>query len=695
MKYFKNTLLSGLAVLTLSTPALAQDNRAKGQIYQNDYFEAFAPRTALDMISRIPGFQLQDSDNKRGLGNGGANILINGERISGKTNPRDQLSRITTPSVVRIEIVDGTSLDIPGLSGQVANVITKPSKFSGTWEWRGEARRDRKDKFLDGEVTVSGQSGKLSYSAKLNLNSFRNGGIGQEELFTPDGAVFETAEENGQFYGENPGVSGSLTWKPKDDHIFNLNGEYNLFNFNGSEISKRTAVTTPLGKTEETRFSNAEDEWNAELGGDYELPAGPDALNGKLKFIGYYRFEHSPTVSRFDVFEPIKGQTDGRRFFRVADEAETIARAEYSWSRADGQDWQLGLEGAFNYLDISSNFLKLDATGVFVEQTLIDPDPRVEEKRAELTLTHSRVLSPKWDLQVSGGAEFSEISQFGFSPKTEKFIRPKGFITTTYKPNDKLSVRTKLERKVGQLSFFDFISSVSVQDNFNTASNKDLVPEQAWFGEVEFDKKFGHGTTFKARVYGELISDLVDRIPVVTQDANGNISIGDAVGNIDSAKRYGIELNSTIKSEQWGYKGIQLDLKLELQNSSVDDPLTQISRRLNNDLISYWSAEFRHDIPDTNWAWGAYMDQFIDASSFRLSTINTFKFNGPWGSVFVEHKDVLGMKVKVQAANLFNATDDFRREIFIGNRGTGVLEFTEDRSRAFGVIGRLTVSGSF
>lgn len=691
MKNLQKSLLSGLVVLTLNTPALAQGRDIQDRVFESAYFEAFAPRTALDMVSRVPGFQIQFGDNKRGLGNGGANILINGERISGKTNPRDQLSRITSPSVVRIEIVDGTSLNIPGLSGQVANVITEPPKFSGTWEWRGEARRDRKDKFLDGEVTVSGQSGELSYSAKLNLSSFKNGAIGPEKLFTPDGTIFETRDENGQFYGENPSISGNLTWKPKDEHVINLNAEYQLFNFNGSEISKRTALT-PRGETLETRFSRAEDEWNAEVGGDYELPAGPDALNGKLKFIGYYRTEHSPTVSRFDVFDPVLGQTDGSRFFRVADEAETILRSEYSWNRTEGKNWQLGLEGAFNYLDIESSLLLLDANGVFVDEPLDGANSRVEEKRAEATLTHSRTLSPKWDLQITGGAEFSEISQTGATGQTREFIRPKGFISTTYKPDSTLSIRAKLERKVGQLSFFDFISSVDVRDNFDRAGNGDLVPEQTWFGEIEFDKKIQNGVTVKTRFYGELISDLVDRISIIKPDG----SIGDAIGNIDSgAKRYGVEINSTIKGAPFGFKGMQLDLKLQLQNSSVDDPLTQISRRLNRDLKSYWRFDFRHDIPDTNWAWGVFMDQEIQSSSFRLSTINNFKFNGPWGSAFIEHKDVFGMKVRVQAANLFNATDDFSREIFTDRRDIGVLDFTESNSRAFGVIGRLTVSGSF
>jgi len=680
MTNLRKSLLSGLAVLTLNLPALAQENAANSQTYEPAYFEQYAPRTAQDMVGNIPGFQIQGGDNKRGLGNGGANVLINGERISGKTSARDQLSRITAPNVVRIEIADGTSLDIPGLSGQVANVITKSSGMSGTWEWEPEWRNDLKPSILRGSVTLSGERGNLSYSAKLQNNTFRNGNKGPEQLFTPDGTVFETRDEASRFNGDNPGASVNLTWKPKEDHIGNLNLEYNLFNFNSREISKRTAQTA-RGVSQETLFSRAEDEWNAEAGGDYEFPAGP----GKLKFIGYYRFEHSPTVSRFDVFDPAFGQTEGSRFFRVADEAEMIARTEYSLNTGEGEEWQLGLEGAFNYLDIESSLLELN-NGVFEDAVLDGANSRVEENRAEATLTHSHNFSPKLKLQASVGAEYSQISQTGDTGQVRSFVRPKGFVTTTFKPDDSLDIRFKIEREVGQLNFFDFISSVSVQDDFDTAGNADIVPAQSWLGEIELDKDFGGGNTFKARFYGARISDLVDRIP---------IGDGDAVGNIDSANRYGFDLSSTIKGDKWGLDGTQLDLKYEYRKSAVDDPLLGFSRRLNGDKISFWSAEFRHDIPNSKWAWGFYSDQFIDAPVFRLSTVNNFDFNGPWSQVYVEHKDVYGMKVRMTLKNLFDAGDEFKREVFTDRRDLGVLDFTEDRARTFGMFFQLDVSGTF
>ena len=53
-------------------------------------------------------------------------------RIAGKSEDiQSQLNRIPAQNVVRIEILDGATLEIPGLSGQVANVIFEASDLSG------------------------------------------------------------------------------------------------------------------------------------------------------------------------------------------------------------------------------------------------------------------------------------------------------------------------------------------------------------------------------------------------------------------------------------------------------------------------------------------------------------------------------------------------------------------------------------
>jgi len=676
---FKKLLCAAVIPLTLIssiTPVFAQ---SANDTYEPEFFTQYAPRTALDMIAQIPGFQLQGADNRRGLGQGGANVLINGERLTGKTDVGSQLSRIVSENVVRIEIKDGASLDIPGLSGQVANIVTKSTGRTGTWSWAPEFRRRQEPAWTHAHLTISGESGNLTYSAEIRNEINRGGDRGPETLTDANGFIFEIRDELARYNFDGPGGTLDLTWKPKEDHVGNLNLDYNKQNFTSRVLSSRRAQTA-RGEDLETVFNGGEDEWNLKVGADYELPVGP----GKLKAIGYYYFERSPTRSVFSIFDPKGEQLSGSIFDRLADEAETIARAEYSWSPEQGRDWTFGVEGAYNFLDIESDLQSFE-DGTFVNVELDGATSRVEERRAEATVTHSREVSPKWNLQLSAGIEYSKLEQTG--GLTRDFIRPKGFILATYKPEEDTSVRFKVEREVGQLSFFDFIAAVDIVDNIDRRSNFNLVPEQSWNFSLEYDKDFGQGFTVNINPYFNVISDLVDRIPVGDD--------GDAVGNLDSAIQYGVDLAVSVKGDRWGWDGTQFDLNMDWRDSRVEDPVTFIDRQLSRDKKTFWHARMRHDIKDTEWAYGAGVREYADYKGFRSFTTDDPTLERPITYAFVEHKDILGMKVKAELTNLLNSKEEFTREVFTARRDQGSLDFTEFQSRAFGPILNIEFSGKF
>ena len=682
MRHFSKPHLAATVALGLilsQTSIISAFAQTAPHVFEAEFFEQYAPLNAMDMVDQIPGFQLESADNRRGLGQGGANVLINGERLTGKSDVGPQLTRIVAETVVRIEIRDGASLDIPGLSGQVANIITKTTGQTGTWSWAPEFRKHQPVSYTHAHFTVSGKTGELSYTAELRNEASRRGDWGPELLTSADGTVFEIRDEVGKYQFDGPGVVVDLNWKPQDDHIGNLNLEYNKTNWVQSVRSSRRAQTS-LGEDLETVFTGGEDEWNAKIGADYEFPVGP----GKFKAIGYYRFERSPTRRSFSVFELTGDQQSGSIFDRLADESESIARAEYSWSPVKGRDWTLGVEGAFNMLDIESDLLVYDA-GQYIVEPLDGASSRVEERRAEATLAHSRALSPKWDLQLSLGAEYSQLEVIGEG--SENVIRPKGYLRATYKPDDTTSLRLGIERQVGQLSFFDFIASVDIVDDIDQTANPDLVPPQNWYVDVEYDKDFGQGFTINLNPYVSLISDLVDRIPIGED--------GDAVGNIDSAIQYGVDFNGTIKGERWGWNGTEFDLEVQWRDSDVDDPVTNNSRRISRDMKTFWHASMRHDIPNSDWAYGGGVREYADYKGFRLYTTDDPTLDRPITYAFIEHKDVFGMKVKAELTNLLNSKENFEREVFDDRRDRGSLDYTEYQSREFGPILNVEFSGTF
>ena len=109
---------------------------AAPSVYPATFFTGFAPSTALDIVQRIPGFSLQDTDEGvRGFGQAAGNLVINGSRPSAKSDSLQTiLARIPASRVLRVEVGSG---DLFGseFSGkpQVVNlVLTEGGGVAGT-----------------------------------------------------------------------------------------------------------------------------------------------------------------------------------------------------------------------------------------------------------------------------------------------------------------------------------------------------------------------------------------------------------------------------------------------------------------------------------------------------------------------------------------------------------------------------------
>ncbi len=679
----------------LPSPALAQDETvATGQlqpriengrqIYEAGQFDRFTPRTALDMVRQVPGFTIDRGDgSRRGLGQADENVLINGQRISGKENDAvTALGRISAPNVERIEIVDGTTLSISGLTGQVLNLVLKDNAGNGvTGNFRySPLWREAGNRWLDGEISVSGKIGKGNFTAALQNDAFRAGAAGPERVTDRFGNLLFRRIEDSRTQGDRPSLSIHYDRTSAAGSIFNID-------LAGEFFRRRERVDTLRVETGQPDiielFTSREDEWNVEFSTDYEFNLG----GGRLKLIGYQRFERSPTESFFgQTFTDGVTVPTGTLFDRTVDEGESIIRSEYSWRTDGGTDWGINVEGAYNFLDSEGALLVLDPQGTFQPVPLTNATSKVTEYRGEIIGSFGRNIATNLTLQATLGGEYSQISQSGALGQSRSFVRPKGAVSLAWRPSDSLDINLSLERAVGQLNFFDFVESIDVANNVGNAGNPGLVPPQSWRAELEANRTLGPWGAITVNIFGEKISDIVDSIPITATT--------EARGNLDSATRYGVGLTSSILFDPIGLKGAKLDIEAEIQNSSLRDPLTRVRRRISNDDIYQYEIEFRHDIPDTDLAYGFGIEQFDGFAEVRLDQIADFDQLAPYAWLFVEHKDVLGLTVNFNLGNLFDRGERFKRTEFVGRRN-GPIDFVEDRTRKFGLIYRLRISGSF
>ena len=662
-------------------PATVEGRR----VYTPADFARFAPRNALDMLNQVPGFAIVAADTeRRGLGAATGNVLINGERSSDKsTDVFAELRQISAANVARIEIVDGATLNVPGLAGQVANIVTLTTAargFSGNYVWRPQQRLRRTPfRWSNGEISLNGPLGGSELSLSLRNDSFRNGNAGPELVPTPAGNILDVRDEVLSVNGDQPRLSVGLRRRFGNGSLLNLNAAGGLYIFDGDEVSERSGP----GQPDRVRlFHEQEREYNYELGGDYEFGLG----GGRLKLIGLRRFEHSPYEQQVTTDFADGRPRAGDRFEQNGDETETIARAEYNWR--GGGDWQVSLEGALNRLDVDNALFTLNPAGQFVPVPGTANAAIVDEKRAEALITWGRPLSPELNVQASIGGEYSQLSQSGAGGLTRSFIRPKGFLNLAWRPSPGLDLSARIERVVGQLNFFDFVASSNVSAGTANAGNANLVPPQRWNGQIQATRNLGAWGTATARFYGSLISDIVDVIPIG--------ATGQSPGNLDSATIYGVQWTSTFNFDPLGWRGAKVDLNLQFQRSSLEDPLTGRRRPINETMRRQIDVNFRHDVPSSDWAYGANFFQYRQSALFRLDQIWQFRDTPGSLGMFVEHKDVMGLTVRASVDNLLGTNESFRRDFFDGRRNAtnSNLLFTEDRDRFYGPVFTLTISGT-
>ena len=684
--YFQSPhLLLSLLFLAASPPALqasSSDEENIRQTYLPYDFMQFAPRSALDLVRQVPGFSINEGGGDRGFGQADTNVLINGRRISGKSNgPTQALERLSVESVIQIEVLDGASLDIGGISGQVINVVTAADKdVTGRYRYSPRIRPtgDNSEKRLrEFSVAVTGGGSNSEWTLSIANKQRAFGESGYEIVRDSTLAITDARFEKRLRLFDGPNFSGSYSRETTSGSLFNLAGE---LNGSYSDMTEESERLTGTPKANTRSLSESEDEYNFEIGTDFEFDLGV----GRLKLMGLHRFESSPTVDHMTTSYS-DGVFDGSIFMRQADEAESILRAEFAFTALDSQ-WRWSLEGTENYLDIESQLNRFNIGGELIPIELDGASSRVEETRAESTLNVSRRLNEQITLQATLGAEYSEIRQNGSSDVIRDFVRSKGFLALNYRPTKTLFLSAKLERLVGQLSFFDFIASVDVNQGRENVTNVNLVPPQTWNLEMEAQQSLGNVGKLTLSLFYEDVEDIVDGIPI-----EGG---GQAPGNIDKAELYGGFFDATLLSDDILWKGGRVDLSLGYVNSKVTDPILGKTRKISDDFYKSYNLDLRQDFEGTSWAVGASIKYEETTPSVRIDEVSFYNQSPAMLNFYLENKDVRGLTIRVNVWNLLGAKNRFRRTVF-ADRLTDEVLFSETRSRSFGYSYTLTIEGAF
>lgn len=698
--------LSSLAALSVAANAeegTANDaESASTVVYDANYFSEFYPVSANDMLNRIPGIglALRGGGNGRGLGSGAGEVLINGQRMSGKANEgRSQLSRIAADQVEYIEIIRGTAegMSVRG-GGQIVNVVLldAPSLSSTTVELRTDRTRDGK---IDpgGQISFSGQNGDLNYLLHFEADPRYRAERGREYSYNALGELQEVRFQSQDREEKRLQLSGSLGYAFENSTVqFNA-----LMETQGDAPAELNRSIQQLAnnslKFEREKKRSMRDNW--EIGGDYEYSFDNNSIY-RFLFIVNDRDSESQR-DRFDVL----GDEFEKNLFLLNQgrDRERIARSSYSWSLADAQGMELGVEAAQTIRD-SNLRLGLAGSGMtspdygnLVPQNIGNSTSTVEEMRYEPFAVHNWQINDRMSLESSVVYETSTIEQSGDVANSRDFAFVKPNIDYRFNITPSFQLRASVRKDVEQLSFSDFSASVdgSDEDQNTQAGNPEIRQEQSWCYELNLEMRLPNDSgVVNSQFWYRDMQDAIDRVDV----SSGLDDLASARGNIGDGKRYGLNLDVSTKLDALGLRNALLNTGIRLRDSEVTDPFLGIKRRIEGNGRWSLNMNYRHDITDLGLTYGINYSNESNGGTGRTQydIIDTeTRIEAPYMSAYVEKVAFGSTTFRLEGHNLTDKQFCRIRTRYVGATAAGIVEEVEDFCNGSGPEFALKVRTTF
>ncbi|WP_273242476.1 TonB-dependent receptor plug domain-containing protein [Hyphomonas atlantica corrig.] len=671
----KLRLLAALSTC-LCTHALAQAPSDAPIIYESDYFERFVPQTALDMVERVPGFNLDQGEDRRGLAGAAGNVLIDGRVpvVKGQSI-RGFLRRIPASTVERLELIRGSGTSASNAQTVRVNIVRATEGGSGVWRTTFDyAEDDRISPNVDASWT--GRVGRVEYRVSGDYRKSHDPRTGTELIFDEAGVLDERETEQRVRDDDRIGVSGEITIPFETSELL-LVGAFNTRDEKASETAR---IFSALGVSDDLELVLSEQENESrELSATYSQHiAGWDSELSALML--FEQTEDRQAGIDFDT----GGGFDSRTVeVEKLEEAEAILRTQAARGLRNGT---IAIEGelAFNTLKQSLRLTEDEGDGPLLVD-LPGANTTVEESRGEFGATRAWEIATNWSIEAGIAFEVSRLSNEGdFSDERDlSFWKPS--IQVTRKLGEQNQLRFRIYRDVDQLDFEDFAAGVELDNEDVVAGNSDLRPETSWRAEFVADWRFGEGA-LEISVFGWDVEYAQDFALIETENDRF-----DTQRNIGDGTIYG--LNARAETPIKFVPGSTLAIGGHWQNSEVEDPLTGNTRKQSGTPDTNFEFEFRQDIESHAFAWGVDFERETQAPEFRFDRV-TESQNQDRARLWVETTAFGNFKIRLAADNVTGSRQTRDRIRFDPDR-LGALRQFEHRERDPGTGFSLRLQAAF
>lgn len=706
--------LSSVLLAGFSSGVVAQDQPTTDEnstvTYPASFFAEFQPYSVNDMLIRIPGISLAlggggaggAGGNRRGLGAGGDQVLINGRRIAGKGNEgNQQLSRIPASEVQYIEIIRGTSGDLDVRGGtQIVNIVLLESESSTSYAYELNMDHYQDGKYQPGgKFSATGQNGGFNYFLSAELEprwEFRDG---FEESFNLAGGINETIDRDQGSDSWPTALAANLGYEFNERNTANLNFQLtnNDFTSYADRLITNFRVDPAVARVERDEIPTDEGSW--EIGGDY-MHVFADGSRWRTLFI--VNEEESDQLRDRLLIDGAEVTKDLflANYVRTR---ERIVRSSYVFDLSESLSLETGVERAQTILDTSLQLGLLSSNPAANQgdprfgglAPITDANGTVEELRYEYFAINNWQINDRMSLETTLLFEDSEISQVGDISKSRSFtfFRPK--LDYRFDITPSIQFRTTVEKDVAQLSFSDFTASIDGSDDEQNAfeGNSDLRQTQSWryLANLEYRLPNDAGV-LSGNVFLNEFDDLIDNVDVSTPT-----QVLGARGNIGSGQQYGVNLNSSVRLLMFNQPNMLFTAGLSLEESTLTDPFLNIEReRSIRGGASQYNFGFRHDIPsrnNMNWGFNYRREFFNDFKVWDVDKIEQYPKVGSVSS-WVEVQAWGGLVYRFEARDARDRCR-VRTRYTNGTIATGVIDEIEDSCSDAGPVLAIKIRGTF
>jgi hypothetical protein len=658
---------------------------ARTTVYPAQFFTQYAPRTAYDIVQRVPGFTLdlgatqtnQGTVDVRGFAGTAGNVVINGARPSTKAETLDvTLARIPAQQVVRVEVGPGDlyGSDYAGKS-QVLNIIL--SQQSGADGNLTAAAKRWFTGYVNTDIQGSTEIRHGASTINLSGGTGRNRQLeeGTDRLTDPaTGTLLQFRRKHNSYFNKDPFLAASWALERSSDDAIRANVRWQPSSF---DLFQSNRVTTTGEAPHDDNLIQTYRDPVLELGGDVTRPLA----GGAIKFVALEtrrkRHDVDQYIQRDGLLSDNAAVDGGSEQSVRARRNETIGRLSWTRSNLWGLSFEAGAETAYNTLDDHTDLVAIDENGNRVPIPLPIANATVKEKRGEVYVNVGKTFSPA--LRLDGGVnyEFSNLKVRGDAnaQRTLKFLKPN--IALDSKPGGGWHTQFSIRRTVAQLDFYDFISSGDLSAQRLNGSNANLQPQRTWEFRASADHKLLGDGLFKLDLGHDLISLLQDQILIF--DAGGNAF--NSPGNIGTGKRYFATLTVDAPLDRF-WKGVRAKFNATVQRTRVQDPISGKYRRFSGYFPDWqWELNVRRD--SGPWSYGF---DFTDNQRFTFYRTDEFDTNlnlGAYMTAFAEYRPGPSTAIRFDVDNALSTHAARDRLIFTPNRALpdSIIREFRDRNR--------------